>query len=62
MHHLDEHIKGLLSQLGYQPGDDLTKLEKEDWTEAGFKKLEWNRVLEAAALYRRMLKGKGRAT
>lgn len=58
---LDDRIRSLLLQLGFQPGDDLLQLGEEDWKDAGFKKLEWIRVLEIAMSYRRSLKGKGSA-
>lgn len=60
MTNLDDRIGSLLSQLGFQPGDDLSVLEPEDWKDVGFKKLEWMRVLGAATTYRRILKGDSR--
>ncbi|KDQ07388.1 hypothetical protein BOTBODRAFT_48825 [Botryobasidium botryosum FD-172 SS1] len=52
MTRLDEHVKGLLSKLGFQPGDDLSVLRPSDWGEVGFKTLEWERACRASLAYR----------
>jgi hypothetical protein len=40
-----------LEKLGFRFGDDLNALGAEEYKEAGFKPLEWKRVLKA---YRRL--------
>ncbi|KAI0050389.1 hypothetical protein FA95DRAFT_621088 [Auriscalpium vulgare] len=41
-----------LRELDFQPGDNLKTVEEKDWKEAGFKLLEWRRVLQACKKYR----------
>ena len=52
-YHLNEHIHSCLIELGFVVGDSLKALEREDITQAGFKPLEWQRVLQADRRWRR---------
>lgn len=36
-----------LEMLGFRFGDDLSTVTAEEYTEAGFKPLEWRRLLRA---------------
>ena len=50
-YNLGEHAEMGLEKLGFRFGDDLNALRAEEYKEAGFKPLEWKRVLKA---YRRL--------
>ncbi|KAF9234541.1 hypothetical protein BU15DRAFT_78901 [Melanogaster broomeanus] len=45
-----------LEKLGYQVGDRLHDIEKEDIREAGFRPCDWSRVLRAEKKYRLLMK------
>ena len=45
-----------LKKLGYQVGDRLELLQKEDWEAAGLRILEWQRILRADKKYRKQHK------
>ena len=47
MYNLGDHAEVGLEKLGFHFGDDLTIVTLEEITEAGFKPLEWRRVLKA---------------
>ena len=47
MYNLGDHAKARLEKLGFCFGDDLTMVTSEEIVEAGFKSLEWRRVLKA---------------
>ena len=46
-YNLGDHAKVGLEKLGFRFGDDLTMVTSEEIVEAGFKLLEWRRVLKA---------------
>jgi hypothetical protein len=50
-YNLGEQAGAGLENLGFRFGDDLTTVTSEEYTGAGFKPLEWRRVLKA---YRRL--------
>ena len=45
-YNLGNHAEAGLEKLGFRFGDDLTTVTLEEITEAGFKPLEWKRVLK----------------
>ncbi|KAI0058917.1 hypothetical protein BV25DRAFT_1918836 [Artomyces pyxidatus] len=53
---LDEATCEKLHTLGFQVGDNIKTLPETDWQEAGFKRLEWQRVLKADKKYRSSVK------
>jgi hypothetical protein len=48
---LGERVEAGLDKLGFCFGDDLNNVSAEEYTDAGFKVLEWKRLLKA---YRRL--------
>ncbi|KIL63078.1 hypothetical protein M378DRAFT_179451 [Amanita muscaria Koide BX008] len=56
VHGFGEDIEAGLDRLGFQMGDNLDGVSREDWTAAGFKPLVWSRVMKAYAKYKRNLK------
>jgi hypothetical protein len=44
---LGEHTEATLEKLGFRFGDDLMTVSAAEYTEAGFKPLEWRRLLKA---------------
>lgn len=47
VYNLGEHAEAGLEKLGFQFGDDLSSVVREEYEGAGFKPLEWRRVLKA---------------
>lgn len=50
---LDAATEAGLDNLGFQVGDNLKEVEREDYTAAGFKALAWKRVLTAYAKHKK---------
>ncbi len=47
MYDLSEHAEAGLERLGFWFGDNLSSVKQEEYKGAGFKTLEWKRVLKA---------------
>lgn len=47
MYDLGDQMELGLEKLGFRFGDDLSSVKPEEYKEAGFKALEWRRVLTA---------------
>jgi len=47
LYDLDKHTEVGLEKLGFRFGDDLSTVTAGEYAEAGFKPLEWKRVLKA---------------
>src|SRR6266576_1002173 len=47
LYNLGEQVEVGLEKLGFRFGDDLSTVTAEEYAEAGFKPLEWRRVLKA---------------
>jgi hypothetical protein len=44
---LGDSVSAGLDKLGFRFGDDLNSVSKQEYTDAGFKTLEWKRLLKA---------------
>jgi hypothetical protein len=46
-YNLGESVAAGLDKLGFRVGDDLASITQQEYTDAGFKPLEWRRLLKA---------------